>query len=71
MLALAHTARVLPSREPPVFMEDIGSALTLPAYLDTPVIMVGPCTGIAPMRGFTQDRVASGSKNNFFLWVPQ
>jgi sulfite reductase (NADPH) flavoprotein alpha-component len=40
----------------------------LPADPDTPVIMVGPGTGIAPFRAFVEERQATGAKGKNWLF---
>ena len=40
----------------------------LPAGDDTPIIMVGPGTGIAPFRAFLEERQAAGAKGKNWLF---
>ena len=40
----------------------------LPASGDTPVIMVGPGTGIAPFRSFIEERAANGDRGKSWLF---
>ncbi len=40
----------------------------LPADPDTPIIMVGPGTGIAPFRAFVEERAAVGAKGRNWLF---
>ncbi|KAM8802632.1 NADPH-dependent diflavin oxidoreductase 1 isoform 2-T2 [Rhynchonycteris naso] len=42
--------------------------LTFPQTPDTPVIMVGPGTGVAPFRAAIQERVAQGQKRNLLFF---
>ncbi|KAJ7454826.1 riboflavin synthase domain-like protein [Mycena latifolia] len=38
--------------------------ITLPADTNTPIICVGPGTGVAPMRAVIQDRIHTGARDN-------
>lgn len=41
--------------------------IRLPLKMDTPVICVGPGTGIAPMRSVIGERIKSGAKSTFYF----
>ncbi|KAM5298753.1 NADPH-dependent diflavin oxidoreductase 1 isoform 3-T3 [Ctenodactylus gundi] len=43
-------------------------SLTFPETPDTPVIMVGPGTGVAPFRAAVQERVAQSQTGNFLFF---
>jgi sulfite reductase (NADPH) flavoprotein alpha-component len=51
----------------PVFVH-VSKGFRLPASGDTPIIMVGPGTGIAPFRAFLHDRKATGAKGRNWLF---
>ena len=63
--------RVEEDGEVPVFIEH-NDNFRLPANPETPVIMIGPGTGIAPFRAFMQQRAADGApgKNWLFFGNP-
>ncbi len=53
--------------KPGVFVHS-NKAFRLPANGDTPLIMVGPGTGIAPFRAFLEDRKLTGAKGANWLF---
>ena len=60
--------RVTPDVELPTFINP-GKGFRLPAPDDdTPIIMCGPGTGIAPFRAFAQERQATGAKGKAWLF---
>lgn len=62
---LADTLR--PRQKAGVFVHH-SPGFRLPKDGDTPVIMIGPGTGIAPFRAFLQDRAADGAKGRNWLF---
>ena len=50
---------------------DANKNFKLPASVDTPVIMVGPGTGIAPFRAFVEEREIQGGGKNWLFFGEQ
>jgi sulfite reductase (NADPH) flavoprotein alpha-component len=51
----------------PVFVH-VAKGFRLPEDGNTPIIMVGPGTGVAPFRAYLQDRKATGAKGKNWLF---
>ena len=56
-----------PRQKARIFMHP-SHGFRLPAKGDTPIIMVGPGTGIAPFRAFLEEREAIGARGKNWLF---
>jgi sulfite reductase (NADPH) flavoprotein alpha-component len=59
--------RVTPETSVPIFVH-VAKGFRLPEDPATPIIMVGPGTGVAPFRAYLQDRKASGASGKNWLF---
>src|SRR5438309_7997223 len=57
-----------PAEKNPVPVFPNTSKFRLPEDANTPIIMVGPGTGIAPFRAFLEDRQSTGAKGKNWLF---
>jgi sulfite reductase (NADPH) flavoprotein alpha-component len=52
----------------PVYVQDAQKHFALPADPATPIVMIGPGTGVAPFRAFLQEREAIGAPGRNWLF---
>jgi sulfite reductase alpha subunit-like flavoprotein len=53
-----------------IYLDIEPGLFVLPEEINTPIICVGPGTGVAPMRAVIQERVAKGANGNLrCTWI--
>jgi sulfite reductase (NADPH) flavoprotein alpha-component len=65
--ASGHLSQLQPGADISVYVE-ASDHFRLPPNLDTPIIMIGPGTGIAPFRAFVQERAATEATGDNWLF---
>ena len=65
--ASGHLSQLQPGAEISVYVE-ASDHFRLPTNPDTPIIMIGPGTGIAPFRAFVQERAATEATGDNWLF---
>lgn len=63
---ICHKMRLFEDKIP-LFIQH-AHAFALPEDLEAPIIMIGPGTGVAPYRGFMQERVKKGASRDNWLF---